>query len=206
MNIKIVALSAVVAFGALGTSAFAATLVNEGTTVGGNFAEVGGFTAVNVSDPNNNWDESLTTPTSQWLWDGQYSNQAGSGGTENGTLEWTFDFDLTGYTLETAAITGFAAMDNFGTISLNGNDIFTLTGNTASNYRALASYGTPFAGYFNEGLNTLMYSVSNNNGPGGFRATLNVQADVAPVPLPAAGFLLMAGLGGLGMMRRKKTS
>ncbi len=195
MNIRALALSAILALGAFSTSAYAATVVNDGTSVGGNFVSQG-FTSVAVSDPNGNWDDSTTTPTSEWLWDAQ----AGDGQTTNGELVWEYEFDLTDFDVASATISGLVGMDNFGTIALNGTTFFSVTGNTVSNYSILSGYGTSTDPLFNQGLNTLTYSVTNNDGPGGFRATLNVQANV--VPLPAAAWMLLAGLGGLGAMRR----
>lgn len=42
-------------------------------------------------------------------------------------------------------------------------------------------------------------------GTGHFKGNMRFdELDVAPVPLPAAGLLLVAGLGGLGMVRRRR--
>lgn len=46
---------------------------------------------------------------------------------------------------------------------------------------------------------------SGNNFFAAFQGSLTTDS-VSPVPLPAAGFLLIAGLGGLGALRRKKKS
>lgn len=37
-------------------------------------------------------------------------------------------------------------------------------------------------------------------------STVGIYANIAPVPLPAAGWMLIAGLGGLAAMRRRKTA
>ena len=44
------------------------------------------------------------------------------------------------------------------------------------------------------------------NSAGGLSHKTTIGGDLTPIPLPAAGWLLMAGVGGLAAMRRRKKS
>ncbi|WP_240931663.1 VPLPA-CTERM sorting domain-containing protein [Parasedimentitalea denitrificans] len=205
---KAIALGAVTtAF--LASSAYAATVGSAATgsaSVGG-FVMNGGQAMVDVSNGAYTSVPGDTSPESTWVWD-----EAGSQSVNTtNTFVWTFD--LTGYDLTTAVLTGLWGVDNFGTASLNGAVIGTIDfGFDAFQTLEAVSDGTNTP-VFVAGINTLSFSATNgyqsgsgNPGPGAFRTGVTVTADVSPVPLPAAGLLLIGALGGLGLMRRRKKS
>ncbi|MEO9574121.1 MAG: VPLPA-CTERM sorting domain-containing protein [Roseobacter sp.] len=140
--------------------------------------------------------------TSQWVWDGDAD-------LVETTYTFSWEFDLTGFDATSAVLDGLWATDNYGTASLNGNEIATLPFGTGSfsGLHVVAADGVP---PFMAGLNELVFEITNgwvnepsrDPGPGGFRASVTVSA--TPVPLPAAGFLLIAGLAGLGFFGRRK--
>lgn len=71
-------------------------------------------------------------------------------------------------------------------------------------YQSEAGY---FAGEFSWTGDTLTFGVMNgqNDGQGvGDYALAAIDLEVMPIPLPAAGFLLLGGLGGLVAMKRRK--
>ena len=193
---KILSLVAALAFG-VASSAQASTVASFGT---GSTGSVVGGTVVSsaaLSDTNNGaYFQGATSPASNWVWQNTPDEFA--------SLTYTFSFDLSGYNLNTASLDGLWGIDNIGTVELNGNLLSSLPNVVVGNFNVLTAYGSSIASEFNQGINSLVFSVANQGGPGAFRASGTVTA--SPVPVPAAGFLLVGALGGLGLMRRRKKS
>lgn len=80
-----------------------------------------------------------------------------------------------------------------GTFQYTGNNPVVDLGGAVSSFLTVTAYGNPLggdcAGFFCSSGND-SFTVAS--------------IDVAPVPLPAAGGFLLAGLGGLALMRRRK--
>ncbi len=178
------------------TSGHGATVSNVGTFEGSaDFASSGGGAIVNAAHPA----YVPNSTSSAWVWD---ANPAAS------PITFTHTFDLTGYDISTASLSGFWGADNFGTASLNGNVISSI----AFGYPAFQSLTAYMAtSGFVGGLNTLSFNVTNlgaysSRNPAAFRAEALVTA--TPVPLPAPFGLLAGALGVLGLAgwRRKRAA
>jgi hypothetical protein len=119
---------------------------------------------------------------SQWI-----GPDDGNGGSVNGGLysrTYRTTFDLTGLIVATAQLTGRWAVDNSGTLLLNGIPISTATG--------FSSF-TPFSASsgFVAGVNTLDAVWTNAGGPGGVLIEVSGTAD--QVPEPGTALLMFAG-------------
>jgi hypothetical protein len=145
--------------------------------------------------------QGATTPASNWVWTTDQSGFA--------TINFTFSFDLTGYDLNTVSLSSVWGVDNIGSASLNGNLLSSLPNVVVGNFNVLTAFSTSQASYFNQGMNSLVFNVSNSGGVGAFRAAGEVSADLSPAPpaeIPAPASLLLVGLGiaGLGLRKQSK--
>ncbi len=181
-------------------TANAATVDFAGTTAGGGgFALTSGSTIVGVDHPNYNHDS--TPVASNWVWaEDQNENPL--------TFAWTFD--LTGYDLSSAVLSGFWGVDNNGEVLLNGNLISSLSGTVVSSFNTLTPL-TALNSFFLSGVNTLLFNVENagtysSGNPAAFRASVSVDATPSAVPIPATLPLLAGALAAFGMVssRRKR--
>ncbi|MCF7702112.1 VPLPA-CTERM sorting domain-containing protein [Loktanella sp. M215] len=183
---------AIVAAGA----ANAATVLSGSTKVGdtNNIVAVGG---PSILSNNAAYTYEATTPASDWVWIDDVN--------DNDIAKFVFKFDLSGYNLATANLSGVWGVDNAGSIQLNGTEISILSYGYPA-FQTLTSYGSTDASMFLAGVNTLTFNGLDQGGQGALRATAIVTADaaVSPVPLPAAGLMLFAGLGGLVAARRRR--
>ncbi len=155
------------------------TIVNTGATRAG---DTGGIDLVgpNVANATNHSNYTQTDIGADWVWGGNIE-------TVN-SAEFTFEFDLTGYDLTTAVLSGQWAVDNTGTISLNGHEI-----ESGSGFGSIMGYETDVDAYFVQGINTVTYSMVDTGSVAGFKANAQVTArpttapeDVTQEPIPDA--------------------
>lgn len=119
----------------------------------------------------------------------------------NGTYSWTLSFDLTGFRASSASFSGQFAADNAAVVKLNGVTIGTSNGFTS--YSSFAAHSG-----FNAGVNTLQFELTNyaqgSGNPAGLRVEF-LQSNVAAVPEPETYAMLLAGLGLIGSIARRRT-
>jgi hypothetical protein len=122
----------------------------------------GGGTYALASSPHPSWLDN--TATSKWI--GVSADGAGATGTY--TYQMTFNVP----SLENAVITGQWAADNNGSVVLNGSGtpVATLTGGGLGNFTTWHPF-TINSG-LQVGLNTLVFTVTNDGGPTGLRVEL----------------------------------
>lgn len=140
------------------------------------------------------------TDASKWIT--PTANQADSlDPTSSGTYSWTLSFDLTGLNANSASFSGQFAADNAAIVKLNGVTIGTSTGFTS--YSSFAANSG-----FNAGVNTLQFVLTNyaqgSGNPAGLRVEF-LQSNVAAVPEPETYAMLLAGLGLIGSIARRRT-
>ena len=206
MNTKVLAIASTLLLAAP-MGANAALIASYGT--GSSGSVTGGTLTTDTAwayDYNNNaYYQGATTPASNWIW--------GIDPNKDATINFTFSFDLTGYDVSTVSLAGMWGADNIGSVSLNGNLLSDLPTATPkyTNFRTLTSYSTSETSYFNQGVNNLVYTVTNVGGPGAFRAAGEVFADLGPnpapasVPAPASLMLVLLGLAGFRARQRQNS-
>ena len=195
MSIKM--LKAPVAGLVLSISSFAnAGLILEGSTdvtVDGNILIQSDKTVSNVSF--GGLSKLGTIPTSEWVWADDNSSD----------VQFTFSFDLYGYDVSTAELTGLWGARNSGTVALNGVTIANPNRNNFSQLDQLPNG----SGNFNVGDNVLTFKLSGNNGNNGnnqnaFRASVQVFAETLKVTEPTT--LALFALGMMGFVARHSLS
>lgn len=118
-----------------------------------------------------------------------------------GTYTYSLSFNLSGYDATTAAFTGRFAADNIVTVKLNDAVIGTANGFT--DWTAFSANSG-----FVAGNNTLDFVVTNwaqNGGnPTGLRVEFASSSIMAAVPEPETYAMLLAGLGLMGLVARRR--
>lgn len=88
--------------------------------------------------------------------------------------------------------------------SYNSGNGSGIANNGAAFNTALADIGIAFSALFNGNRSVLVFFDDNGAGPDRDFDDLAMRIDVAAVPVPAAGLMLAAALGGLSAMRRRR--
>ncbi|WP_299842229.1 VPLPA-CTERM sorting domain-containing protein [uncultured Roseovarius sp.] len=143
-----------------------------------------------------------------------YCQQAGAGGSHNcATTNAGIDpSDWTYFSVISATLTGVVGSHMEGLMyTLTSNPTHAPQAGEAAN--ALDTTGTGFSMWFNwtkSGMATSPYASKytfNKGGKGDINIDLDPDGPVGgAVPLPAAGWMLLAGLGGLAAAKRRKKS
>lgn len=160
--------------------------------------------SVPVITVNNVW------PITPWLenssaskWITPTANQAQSfDPSANGTYTYSLSFNLTGYDASSAALAGRFAADNTAVVLLNGTQIGSSNG-----FTSWSSFGTTAGNGFVAGNNTLQFVVTNWAQNGGNPTGLRVEftsSNVAAVPEPETYAMMLAGLGLVGVIARRR--
>jgi hypothetical protein len=118
-----------------------------------------------------------------------------------GTYTYSLTFDLTGYNATTAAFTGRFAADNVVTVKLN--DVVIGTANGFTDWTAFSANSG-----FVSGANSLDFIVTNwaqtSGNPTGLRVEFASSSIMAAVPEPETYAMLLAGLGLMGFVARRR--
>ncbi|MEO0484800.1 MAG: VPLPA-CTERM sorting domain-containing protein [Pseudomonadota bacterium] len=193
MHIKRLMTAAILAIGLAGTTNAATVAVGgTGTTGAGGITFFNGSPTTDFVGQPSVWTNAAMIEAATWV-------QSGGGATN----VFRFDFDLTGFDISTASITVDWAIDNEGTLDLNGSQIDAIAFGGAA-YSTVHSVTVSNPSAFLAGQNTLLFNHAGDQASDGLRAAVRVTADTAPVPLPASGLLLVAALGGAALLRRKR--
>ncbi len=173
-----------------------AVSVLEGATV---LTGQHGFITQDNTWPVNPW--LANSATSKWIT--PTANQGESfDAASQGLYKFELQFDLTGYNAASASFLGHFAADNAATVFLNGSQIAAGTG-----FSSWSNFGANSG--FNNGVNLLDFYVTNWQQNGGNPLGLRVEftdATVAAVPEPSSYAMLLAGLGLVGWMARRRRS
>ena len=149
-----------------------------------------GYVAANVY-PIGAW--MVNTPASQWL-----ALTANASDTlPRGTYDWKTTFDLSGFNAASASFSGRFSADNTSIAFLNGFEIGRSAG-----YNGWSDFSSS-GGFFVAGVNTLEFVVANQGGPTGLRVEF-LDTSVVAVPEPETYAMLLAGLGLMGFMARRR--
>ena len=133
--------------------------------------------------------------TSQWI-----SATADAAATQPaGNYTWTTMFDLGAYDPTSASFSGFFAADDSVTDIMLNTTHLTLT--APGTYSAFTGFGATSG--FVAGSNTLSFVVNNTGGPSGLRVEFD-QTSVSMVPEPETYGMLLAGLGLMGFLARRR--
>ena len=139
------------------------------------------------------------TTTSKWIT--PLANQGASfDPVTKGTYTWSLSFNLAGFDASTASFSGKFAADNSAVVLLNGHSI-----GSANGFTSFSNFGA--ASGFNSGLNTLDFVVTNDGQSTGNPTGLRVEftaSNVTPVPEPETYAMLLAGLGLMGVISRRR--
>lgn len=149
--------------------------------------------------------------TSQWVsFQQDYTTMVA---TSNVSYVYTTTFDLTGYVLSSVIITGGWAIDDLGTLSLNGGSALSTIAydSEGSSYDALHTFTLNQANGLVAGVNTLTFAVTNyaaafSGNATGLRVQFSSFAGTesgGEIPEPGTLALLGGGLLALGFIRRR---
>jgi hypothetical protein len=143
-----------------------------------------------------------------FYWDVSYSDLTGiayygTGATLTFNAATGYEVGLTSLSLGAWPITdrelGFSITDLATSTELLNTGIVTVLGTTASvfnfDFKSTVGLQITFLGdFFNGGVDNIGYSATLTTAP---------PPDPSAIPLPAAGWMLLAGLGGLAALRRR---
>ncbi len=173
--------------------------LSSATTTVGSF----GYVAANGSFPIGPWLEN--TATSSWLTPTQNQGDSLDPSTD-GVYTWSTTFDLTGFDASTATFSAQFAADNSAIAYLNGTQIGTANG--FASWSAFSATSSNFVA----GVNTLTFVLTNQAQGSGNPTGLRVEflssdvTAVATVPEPSEYALMIAGLGLMGLIARRKNA
>lgn len=142
--------------------------------------------------PNNaDWFHGTGPNDPAWLDNGPNSNWIARdpNTTANGIGTYTRVFDLSGFDLSTVSVNGAWAIDDLGTLRLNGNQIGELV---PRHWNVLTPFSVPLgSALLNPGQNELTISIT---GTDNYLEGVRLEGSVSVVPEPSIAFMLIAGL------------
>lgn len=116
--------------------------------------------------------------------------------TDNGPSPYTFTrtFDLTGFNVSTASLSGAWAVDDTGTLSLNGHLLSTLGSGAWGALTAFSDTGA--SGDFVQGINTLTMTITSNDR---FLEAVRLDGSLTVRAVPEPSSFGLIGVGGTGI-------